>query len=133
MNIQNLFYPTFKSRMDFLISLKKSRNMKGRNICIFGCGGMGKIILYWLHFFFKNTNITIYDKENHKLDFARKFFPKVKVIHRNIIKSNFLKSLLFLKKGDLIVDAFFLNLETFKKKYFIIYEWAKSKILFRAS
>jgi homospermidine synthase len=111
MNIQNLFYPTFKSRMDFLISLKKSRNMKGRNICIFGCGSLGKIILYWIDFFFINTNITIYDKENHKLDFARKFFPKVKVIHRNIIKSNFHKSLLSLKKGDLIIDAAY-NIET---------------------
>jgi shikimate 5-dehydrogenase len=46
MNIRDNFYSDFKSRLDFLESLRKSRDMKGRKICIFGCGGMGKITVY---------------------------------------------------------------------------------------
>lgn len=111
MNIKNVYYPDFKSRFNFLKSLKNSRDMKGRKICIFGCGGMGKIVLYWLDYFFKNTDITVYDKENEKLDFVRKYYPKVKAIHREIVKSNFKKSTDFLKKGDLIIDAAY-NIDT---------------------
>jgi homospermidine synthase len=85
--------------------------MKGRKICIFGCGGMGKITVYWLDYFFKNTDITIYDKEDEKLDFIKKYYPKVKAIHREVVKSNFKKSVEFLKSGDIIIDAAY-NIDT---------------------
>jgi homospermidine synthase len=111
MNIKNLYYPDFKSRIDFIKSLKNSRDMKGRKICIFGCGGMGKITVYWLDYFFTNTDITIYDKEDEKLNFIRKYYPKIKAIHREIVKSNFIKSTDFLKKGDIIIDAAY-NIDT---------------------
>lgn len=111
MNIKEEYYPTYQSRNNFLKSLRKSRDMKGRNICILGCGGMGKITLYWLDYFFKNINVTIFDKEKEKLDFAIKFFPKAKAVNIEIVESNYKKLLGFLKKGDLLVDAAY-NVDT---------------------
>ena len=111
MNIKEQYYPDFQSRSKFLKSLKGSRDMEGRNICILGCGGMGKITLYWIDYFFKNMKITIFDKEKEKLDFAKKYYPKVKSVHIEIVKSNYKKLLGFLKEGDLIIDASY-NIDT---------------------
>jgi len=53
MHIKDDYYPTYKSRKNFLKSLRKSRDMGGRNVCILGSGGMGKITLYWIDYFFR--------------------------------------------------------------------------------
>ena len=109
--LKNDYYPTFKKREEFLHSLHRSRDFKNRNICILGSGIMGKIILYWINYIFYNVNITIIDKEKEKLVFAKKYFPKVKKINKEIVKSNYKKILGFLKKGDLLIDASY-NVET---------------------
>ena len=109
--LKNKYYSTFKKREEFLQALHKTRDFKNRNICILGSGIMGRIILYWINYIFYNVNITIIDKNKEKLEFVKTHFHNVKIINKEITKTNYKNILGFLKKGDLLIDASY-NIET---------------------
>ena len=103
--LKNIYYSTFKKREEFLQALHKTRDFKNRNICILGSGIMGRIILYWINYIFYHANITIIDKNKEKLEFVKTHFHNVKIINKEITKTNYKNILGFLKKGDLLIDA----------------------------
>jgi len=45
--------------------------------------------------------VTVFDKENEKLDFVRKYYPNIEAFNVEIVESNYKKLLNFLKEGDL--------------------------------
>jgi len=105
MKLKKKYYPNEDSALSYIKSLKESKNLQGKKVCLIGCGCMGKIILYWLNYIFTNIKITIIDMNNKELEFSRKYFPDVQCINIKVTKYNYKKIFNFLKKGDIVIDA----------------------------
>jgi len=105
----DVLYKSKGERRKYINNLRNSREIK-KHITILGCGCLGRMLIYWLDYIYRDAKFTIIDKNNDKLKFIdvyRKHNPDSHIETKNIeiTETNYKDQLNFIPVDSLLIDA----------------------------